>query len=91
MSEADRGTRDEQLHDTKRGVAILVTCLVETLKDTDPTFQDRFIENLDRAYRITREQFDDQTLDRHELIRWVQTTITGWSSITGQGKPFFES
>jgi len=39
------------LHRAKRGVAILATCIVETLNETDPTFQERFLRRLERAYR----------------------------------------
>ena len=30
------------LHRAKRGAAILATCIVKTLNDSDPTFQSRF-------------------------------------------------
>lgn len=29
-----------ELHRTKRGVAILATCIVQTLNESDPTFQE---------------------------------------------------
>ena len=35
---------------TKRAVAALVTCVVTTLNETEPSFQERFLANLDKAY-----------------------------------------
>lgn len=83
----ERGTIDQQIHDTKRGVAILATCIVQTLNESDPTFQDRFVDRLGLAYREVRED-DTPTLDRLELINWVRELLTGWSAVSGQGKPF---
>ncbi|TKT79992.1 hypothetical protein [Aquamicrobium sp. LC103] len=86
--EVDRGTIDEQIHDAKRGVAILATCIVQTLQEGDPTFQARFLKRLEDAYSATREDTDSPALDRLELIKWVKQMLTGWSDISGQGKPF---
>jgi hypothetical protein len=82
---SDRGTIDQQLHDTKSGVAILVTCLVQEISKTDPTFTDRVMERFERAYREVTP-----ALDRLELINWVREMLTGWSPISGQGQKFLE-
>jgi hypothetical protein len=44
-------TEKTPLHRAKNGVAILATCTVQTLNESDPTFQDRFLERLATAYR----------------------------------------
>ncbi|TPJ52728.1 hypothetical protein [Mesorhizobium sp. B2-6-4] len=86
---SERGTIDQQLHDTKSGVAILVTCLVQEISKTDSTFADRVMERFERAYREVKER-DTPALDRLELINWVREMLTGWSPISGQGRKFLD-
>jgi len=35
----------------KVGAAALTTCIVQTLNESDPTFEKRFLANLEKAYR----------------------------------------
>ena len=80
-------TVDDQLQDTKVGIVILVTCLVQEISATDPEFTDRVLERFQRAYGAVRDD-DTNTVDRLELLDWVRELLTGSSQTSGQGKPF---
>lgn len=84
----DRGTPEQQLHDAKRGVSILVTCLVQELEARHPGITESYGERLERAYREVKDEDDNNALDRLELINWTRSLLTGWDMIKGQGKPF---
>ena len=90
MAKDDRGTTDQQIHDTKRGIAILATCIIQEVEAVHPGFTEHLGRRLERAYREVREDTDSPALDRLELINWVREMLTGWSPIHGQGKPFLE-
>jgi hypothetical protein len=74
----------------KQGMAALATCIVQTLNETDPTFQDRFLERLGRAYYKIRdgEQWEGDVIQELELLNWTRELLTGFDKIKGQGKPF---
>jgi hypothetical protein len=77
----------------KSGAAALATCIVRTLNESDPTFQTRFLENLDRAYSQFRE--GDRNPDRDtiivlEMLSWPRELLTGWNMIAGQGEPLLD-
>jgi hypothetical protein len=78
------------LHRAKRGVAALTACLVQTLNESDPTFQARFLDKLDRGYRQLRDDTDGDVNQELELFSWTRGYLTGFNNITGQGKPFGE-
>lgn len=77
-----------ELHRSKRGVAILATCIVQTLNETDPTFHERFLNRLGRAYRELKDNSEGDVIQEMELLRWTQSYLTGFDSVTGQGAPF---
>jgi len=79
---------DLPLRNVKRGTALLVTCLVETLNEIDPGARARFIARLDSAYAQTRDESSD--LNSLELLSWTRELITGFSNTEGQGLPFFK-
>lgn len=83
----------------KSGAAVLATCLVRAAEQSDPEFKDRFLKLLEAAYYHYRDHeggwttADGQpreTIEVLEMISWTREMITGWSNITGQGKPFLE-
>lgn len=80
----------------KRGTAAITACLVKTLNESDPTFQDRFLGHLETAYRKFKNQEGPFTqgelgkLTELELISWVTEMITGQSFGVGQKEPFLE-
>jgi hypothetical protein len=56
----------------KHSVALLATCLVQTLNETDPSFKERFLERLERAYSDVR---NDDHADL-ELLSWMRELLT---------------
>lgn len=76
------------LHRAKRGVAILATCIVQTLNESDPTFQQRFLERLARAYRELKDNSEGDVIQELELLSWTRSYLTGFDFLSGQGKPF---
>jgi hypothetical protein len=78
------------LHRAKRGTAILIACVVQTLNESDPSFEERFLERLGRAYGELKDNFDGDVRQELELVNWTREFLTGWSPITGQGKKFLE-
>jgi hypothetical protein len=77
-----------ELHRAKRGAAMLATCIVQTLNESDPTFQDRFLERLSRAYHELKDNTDGDVRQEMELLSWTRSFLTGFDHITGQGEPF---
>lgn len=76
-----------ELHRAKRGVAALTACVVQTLNESDPTFRERFLENLGKVYYEFRDDTDGDVIQELELFQWTREYLTGWSKFTGQGKP----
>lgn len=72
----------------KRGAAILATCIVQTMSETDPTFQEKFLNRLALAYAELKNNTEGDVKDEMELLTWTRTLVTGWNNITGQGEPF---
>ncbi len=78
-----------ELHRAKRGMAVLVTCLVETLNKSDPSFKDQFLETMEQAYHKVKDSgWGDDVIQELELLQWTREFLTGFSRIEGQGKPF---
>jgi len=79
------------LHQSKRGLAVVIACLVQTLNETDPTLQERFIARLEAAHRELRNNPPTSDKNNHmalEPLSWVRQFLTGWNVIDGQGEPF---
>jgi hypothetical protein len=74
----------------KRGMAILVTCIVQTLNESDPTFEKRFLARLGAAYYDLRDNTEGDVRHEMELLTWTREFLTGWSNVSGQGKPFLD-
>jgi hypothetical protein len=64
-----------ELHRAKNGVAILATCIVQTLNESDPTFQQRFLERLSRASRELKDNTDGDVVQEMELLRYAAFPI----------------
>jgi hypothetical protein len=82
------GVQTTDLHRAKRGVAILATCVVQTLNESDPSFQERFLNRLGRAYRELKDNSEGDVIQEMELLAWTREYLTGFNLVTGQGKPF---
>lgn len=76
------------LHRAKRGTAILAACIVQTLSESDPSFQKRFLKRLSDAYHELRDNTEGDVIQELELLSWTREYLTGFSHFTGQGKPF---
>jgi hypothetical protein len=71
---ADDETSD--LFQTRRAVASLVGCIVRTLNEGDPTFQPRFLENLQALYYDAREGREGfEGIQAMELMGWVHELL----------------
>ncbi|MCR5874397.1 hypothetical protein LRS10_09600 [Phenylobacterium sp. J426] len=79
-----------ELHHSKRGVAVLATCIVQTLNEGDPTFQERFLKKLTDAYYELRDNSEGDQRNEMELLSWTRELLTGFSQFSGQGKAFLE-
>lgn len=82
------GQKDDLSHAMK-GTAVLAACIVQTLNESDPSFQARFLDRLSRAYEELR--YRPET-DHHELelIAWTRELLTGFNFADGQGRPFLD-
>jgi hypothetical protein len=89
-----RPKKATDLHRAKRGVAVLVTCIIQTMNETDPTFQERCLKRMSDAYYEVRDNYDgrwDGEVNQElELLSWTRELLTGWNFVTGQGNPFLE-
>jgi hypothetical protein len=66
----------DDLGHAKSGVAILITCIVQTMAETDPTFQDRFLTRLARVYSELQEQTDSDIKHEIEMLAWTHAFLT---------------
>ena len=78
------------LHRAKRGVAILATCLVQTLNESDPSFQERFLARLSKASDVVKDNMEGDVIQELELLQWTREFLTGFSPTTGQSPPFLD-
>ena len=78
----------DDLFRAKRGVAALVTCLVQTLNESDPSFQERFLHRLQKAYYEIQDNWEGNTIEELELLLWTGDFLTGFSG--ARGEPFLE-
>lgn len=78
------------LHRAKRGVAALAACIVQTINESDPSFQARFLKRLDAAYYEFHDNMDGDVRQELELFSWTRENLDGWNNISGQGKPFLD-
>jgi hypothetical protein len=77
---------EDPLQNVKKATAILITCMVDAMAETDPNFKDRFLANLSQSYGKIRDDTDD--LNALELLNWTRSMITGFDHANGQQQPF---
>jgi len=80
--------RKDDLYRAKRGVAVLAACIVQTLNESDPSFQERLLKRLEDAYLALRDESGSSAIEELELLSWTREILTGFSVVSGQGKPF---
>ena len=82
----------------RTGAAALATCIVRTLQESDPTFEERFLKKLDEAYHHFRDDSDAVQADGKprdvigilEMLSWTNELLIGWNPVVGQRKPFLK-
>jgi hypothetical protein len=85
----------DDLWSVKTGTAALAVCIVRTLQKSDPDFEDRFLETLDRAYEHFRNNHSATRRDGSprdvqnvlEMLAWARELLTGWNNVSGQREP----
>ena len=90
--------QEDDLWQLKTGTAALAVCIVRTLQKSDPDFEERFLENLERAYYHFREQEGWTRADGSprpvqnilEVLAWTREFLTGWNPALGKMKPFLK-
>jgi len=82
--------RKDDLAQIKRATAVLVTCVVQTLDESDDTAQARFVKRLEDAYALLRDDPDQGGIHVLEMLSWVRELLTGFNIVTGQGRPFLK-
>ena len=85
---------DEQWN-VRTGAAALVTCIVRTLQQSDPAFEERFLK---KAYHHFRDDSDAVQADGKprevigvlEMLSWTNELLTGWNPVVGQRRPLLK-
>jgi hypothetical protein len=71
--------KHDDLFHTRRGVAVLIASLVQTLGESAPTFQDRYLKKLEKWYHDFRDG-PAESIPEMELLSWTQEIVKGeWS------------
>ena len=80
-------TEDQRsdLHRAMVGVAVLAACIVETMNDSDPTFQSRFLKKMTEAYYKLRDDTPGDQIEQMELLTWVRSFLIGLDFIGWTG------
>ncbi len=58
--------------ENKSAVAVVINCLVRTISEQDPSFDERFLQSLREDYYVAREPGSPGGLAAMELLRWVR-------------------
>ncbi len=74
-----------------RGMAVLATCIVQTLNESDPSFQERFLSRLSEAYYEFRDNTDGDVKQELQLFAWTRSLLNGFDFVAGQGDPFLSN
>ena len=72
----------DDLGHAKSGTAILMTCIVQTLGESDPTFQGRFLNRLARVYEELRTAADTDVHHEIEMLAFTHAFLTGSTGST---------
>ena len=66
----------DDLGHTKSGTAILMTCIVQTLNEKDPTFQARFLNRLAHVYEELSGATDADVHHEIEMLAFTHAFLT---------------
>lgn len=88
---ANEPVQKADLFQAKRAVAVLVTCVAQTIHESDPTFEERLTRRMEAAYYQLRDNpVSGDELPTLELLSWVMELLTGFSRVSGRGPSFLE-
>ncbi|WP_338310469.1 hypothetical protein [Bradyrhizobium ottawaense] len=95
--EGNNAMTDEEWN-VRAGSATLAACLFKSLGESDPTFQERFLKNLEEAYYHFRDDSAATGADGTprpvtgalEFLSWTRGNANRWNPITGQGRPLLK-
>ena len=76
-------TRTTDLNHAKKGVATLVACIVQTLNESDPLFQDRFLARLAGTFESLRDS-EMASIHELELLTYTREILAGSGFSHGQ-------
>jgi hypothetical protein len=65
--------RTDDLIQTKFAAAYIAAAIVQTLNESDPTFRERFLQTLSKAYGSLRDQ--TETVAGLELLVWTREIL----------------
>jgi hypothetical protein len=65
--------RTDDLIQTKLAAAYLAAAIVQTLNESDPTFRERFLHTLSKAYGSLRDQAE--TVAGLEMLVWTREIL----------------
>ena len=77
------GQKDGQYH-VMKGTAVLTACVVQTLNESDQSFQERFVNRLEHAYALLRDDPDSQGQEL-QMLSWTRELLTGFAHSKGKG------
>jgi hypothetical protein len=78
------------LESLKKGVALLSTCIAQTLDECSPGAKDKFLAHLATAYRELRDNSEGDQTNGLEMLSWTRELLTGFSVIKGPDEPFLK-
>lgn len=84
------GVQTTDLYRAKKGVSVLFACVVQTIGESDPTFQIRFLKRLEAAYRALEDVTEGDVTQELELLSWTNELLSGFDFVSGQRKPFLD-
>lgn len=79
--------KTSDLHRAKRGGAILAACIVQTMNESDSSYQERFLRRLQAAYHFLRDGSVGDVVEEMELLSWTMQYLTGFDPINGKSEP----
>ena len=74
----------DSLHQAKLAAAALGACIVQTLNESDPSFEARFLDRLGREYEKYRNNSDTDPVHVLDVIHWTGELLKGWNPIPEQ-------
>jgi hypothetical protein len=80
----------EEAEALAKGAAILATCIIHSLNRRDPGCQKTFLQSLEEAHAILRDEVESRIPNDLPIamLRYTRTLLTGFDVINGQNGPF---